>query len=73
MPIKPMGGQAVMEGVMIKCGERTVMCVRRKNGEITTVCEEKTPIAKRHKWMGWPVIRGFVNLIEQLGVGASAC
>ena len=69
MPIKPMGGQAVMEGVMIKCGERTVMCVRRKNGEITTVCEEKTPIAKRHKWMGWPVIRGFVNLIEQLGVG----
>jgi len=64
-----MGGQAVMEGVMIKCGEKTVMCVRRKDGTITTVSEHNTPIAKKHKWLGWPIIRGSVNLVEQLMVG----
>lgn len=63
------GGQAVMEGVMVKSPKRVCMAVRRPDGGIELVEQETVPFAKRHRWAALPVVRGFVNLIEQLGIG----
>ena len=66
---KAIGGQAVMEGVMVKCGRTTAMAVRRKDGSITTELREDTSIAQRFPFLKWPILRGCVNLIEQLRIG----
>ncbi|MDL2225949.1 DUF1385 domain-containing protein [Eubacteriales bacterium OttesenSCG-928-M02] len=65
----PMGGQAVMEGVMMMSQDAICMCVRRKDGSITTVAEENTASGKGPKVWKWPIIRGVVNLVRQLKVG----
>lgn len=69
--MKPMnlGGQAVMEGVMIQAPRKVSMAVRRKDGDIT-LCEESfVPAGERHPIAKWPVVRGMVNLCTQLGRG----
>lgn len=69
--MKPMnlGGQAVMEGVMIQAPRKVCMAVRRKDGSIT-LCEEPfVPTGDRHPMAKWPVVRGVVNLCTQLGRG----
>ena len=63
------GGQAVIEGVMVKSPRRVCMAVRRPDGGIELVEQETIPYSKRHKWAALPIIRGFVNLVEQLGIG----
>ncbi len=65
------GGQAVIEGVMMRCGSTVATAVRRKNGDITTKVEKKVPWSKRNLFLGLPIIRGTLNLIEMLSVGIS--
>jgi uncharacterized protein YqhQ len=65
------GGQAVIEGVMMRCGSRIATAVRRKNGDITTKVEDKVPWSKRNSFFRLPIIRGTLNLIEMLSVGIS--
>lgn len=66
------GGQAVIEGVMMKSPERVATCVRRPNGEIAHKVETYVSVTKRYKFLGIPVIRGAINLFEQLSLGISA-
>jgi uncharacterized protein YqhQ len=66
------GGQAVIEGVMMKSPERVATCVRRPNGEIAHRVEPYLSVTKRHRILGIPVIRGAINLFEQLYLGISA-
>lgn len=60
------GGQALIEGIMMKGPEKTAMAVRRKDGEI--VLEEKEN--KQRKWYNKaPFIRGTINFVSQLSDG----
>ena len=65
------GGQAVMEGVMMQspANESMAIAVRKPDGRILVTCEHKQPAAKKHKWMGLPIIRGCVNMVVMLKMG----
>ena len=63
------GGQAVMEGVMMKAPDAIAISVRRPNGDIITKRQTYVPASKKHKWMGWPLIRGMVNMVLMLSMG----
>lgn len=63
------GGQAVIEGVMMRGNKGIATAVRKSNGEIAVEVESFIPYTKRNKLLGLPVIRGFVALIESLIIG----
>lgn len=63
------GGQAVIEGVMMRGSRGIATAVRKADGEIVIDMQESIPYTKRNKFLGMPVIRGFVSLIESLVVG----
>ncbi|MBE6649102.1 MAG: DUF1385 domain-containing protein [Ruminococcaceae bacterium] len=60
------GGQAVLEGVMMKSKENYAIAVRKENGEIVTKKGKSKSIKDKYKFFGIPVVRGVVNLIESL-------
>ena len=60
------GGQALIEGIMMRGKDKTAMAVRRPDGEIEIKYLDFTPIAKKHKFLGIPVLRGVVNYIESM-------
>jgi uncharacterized protein YqhQ len=64
-----MGGQAVIEGVMMKAPARIVTSVRRPTGEIVSRVEPFNSVTKRYRILGVPVLRGGVLLFEQLWHG----
>ena len=64
-----MGGQAVLEGVMMKAPERMALAVRRANGAINVTVEETEPAAKKHKALGWPIVRGVVSFVQSFTMG----
>ncbi len=66
------GGQAVIEGVLMKNDDKIAIAVRRPDGKISVKKEHKASITKRIKFLGWPFFRGTVNLIEMLSVGIKA-
>lgn len=63
------GGQAVIEGVMMRGSKGIATAVRKSDGEIVVEFEESVPYAKRNKILALPVVRGFVTLIDSLIVG----
>lgn len=60
------GGQAVIEGVMMKHKSSCGLAVRMENGEIKPEEYSYTSIKERIKWLGWPIIRGVVNFVESM-------
>jgi len=60
------GGQAVLEGVMMKCGSRAALAVRDESGEIRLDAEEHVSLRKKHKLLALPLIRGVVNFVESM-------
>ena len=60
------GGQAVLEGVMMRHKNRYSVSVRRENGEIVTENREFISIRKKVKILNIPIIRGAVNFIEMM-------
>jgi uncharacterized protein YqhQ len=63
------GGQAVIEGVMMRGSRGVATAVRKPDGEIVIDKIDMIPITKRYKALGLPIIRGFVSLIDSLIVG----
>ena len=65
------GGQAVMEGVMMQspANESMAIAVRKPDGRIFVTCEHKEQASKKRKWMGLPIIRGCVNMVVMLKMG----
>jgi uncharacterized protein YqhQ len=70
--IESVGGQAVIEGVMMRAGENIATAVRRKDGRIETKTEVRKMLSKKNKLFGLPIIRGALNLIDMLSVGISS-
>lgn len=68
----PVGGQAVLEGVMMRGVTTWAVSVRKPDGEIETTVEKIRPWARRHPVLRWPVVRGVVALAESLKVGFRA-
>ena len=68
-PRVDIGGQAVMEGVMMKAPDAIAITVRRPNGTMVVQRKEYTPASKKHKWMAWPIIRGVINMGSMLSMG----
>lgn len=63
------GGQAVMEGVMMKSPDGIAIAVRRGDGTIATDYQNHTSKAKKGTFLGFPVIRGVVAFIESIAIG----
>lgn len=63
------GGQAVMEGVMMRGTRGIATAVRKSDGEIVMDIQQFTPYSKRNKFFSIPIIRGFISLIESLIIG----
>lgn len=63
------GGQAVLEGVMMRGKKGIATAVRKTNGEIVVNKEDYTPYTKKTFFFSLPIIRGFVSLIESLVIG----
>lgn len=68
-PRVDIGGQAVMEGVMMKAPDAIAIAVRRPDGTIVVKRRTYESVAKKHPWMGWPFVRGIVNMVSMLGMG----
>jgi uncharacterized protein YqhQ len=66
------GGQAVIEGVMIRSETHVATAVRRADKTILVKTKPYVPLSKRVKIFAWPVLRGFVALFEMMGIGISA-
>ena len=66
------GGQAVLEGVMMRSPHAWGISVRKSTGEMVTHCEPLEKMSDRHKWMGWPVVRGVMTLGQAMGLGFKA-
>lgn len=63
------GGQAVIEGVMMKNMDRYAVSVRKPNGKIETKVEECVSFAEKHPLFQLPVFRGMVNFLESVVIG----
>ena len=67
--IMPVGGQAVIEGVMMRSPKRIATAVRRANGQIEVKVQEFQSLVQRIKWLNIPVLRGAITLFEVLILG----
>ena len=63
------GGQAVLEGVMMKGPDKIAVAVRKSSGEIVTDVEETKPASKRNAFLKLPIIRGCIAFFESMIVG----
>ncbi len=63
------GGQAVIEGVMMRHDEDVAVAVRRPDGEIEVGKSKYENLTKKAKVLGWPIIRGVVSFISSLVLG----
>ncbi|WP_392486204.1 DUF1385 domain-containing protein [Haloimpatiens sp. FM7315] len=63
------GGQAVIEGVMMRGKKCVATSIRKSNGEIITDRKNIVSLTKKNKILALPLIRGFIVLIESLIIG----
>jgi uncharacterized protein YqhQ len=66
------GGQAVLEGVMMRSPHAWAIAVRKPSGEVVTHSEPLERPSERHKWMGWPLVRGVMTLGQAMALGYRA-
>ena len=75
--LNKVGGQAVLEGVMMKAGEHTVTTCRKDDGSLVVTDAKFVSVRKKHKILNIPILRGVINFVEMLmlsfkTLGASA-
>lgn len=63
------GGQAVIEGVMMRGSKGLATAVRLPSGHIEVKKESSKSLTKKNKFFGLPIVRGFISLIESLIIG----
>ncbi|MGO9088304.1 MAG: DUF1385 domain-containing protein [Candidatus Sulfotelmatobacter sp.] len=66
------GGQAVLEGVMMRSPHAWAIACRKPSGEVVTMSEPLDRPAEKHKWMAWPVVRGVMTLGYAMNLGYRA-
>jgi uncharacterized protein YqhQ len=63
------GGQALIEGVMMRTNRNMVLCVRQPNNEISTQNVEITSLTQKYRFLGVPFLRGIIMLFETMYYG----
>ncbi|HZQ95813.1 MAG TPA: DUF1385 domain-containing protein [Candidatus Sulfotelmatobacter sp.] len=66
------GGQAVLEGVMMRSPHAWAISCRKPSGEVVTMSEPLERPSEKHKWMAWPIVRGVVTLGYAMNLGYRA-
>jgi uncharacterized protein YqhQ len=66
------GGQAVLEGVMMRSPHAWAIACRKPSGEVVTMREPLERPSERHKWMAWPIVRGVMTLGYAMNLGYRA-
>jgi len=66
------GGQAVMEGVMMRTPSAYAIACRRADGSIVSTAESLPKWSDTYKWLSWPVLRGGATLIQSMALGVKA-
>lgn len=66
------GGQAVMEGVMMRTPSAYAIACRKQDGTIVTTAERLPKWSDRFKWLNIPILRGGATLIQTLALGIKA-
>lgn len=66
------GGQAVLEGVMMRSPHAWAIACRKPSGEVATMSEPLERPSEKHKWMAWPILRGVVTLGYAMNLGYRA-
>jgi uncharacterized protein YqhQ len=66
------GGQAVLEGVMMRSPHAWAIACRKPSGEIITHSEPLERLSEKHPWMAWPVLRGVMTLGQAMTLGFRA-
>jgi uncharacterized protein YqhQ len=69
---QPIGGQAVLEGVMMRGPSAWSVAVRKPDGIIAEVNRPIASVLLRHRWLRIPIVRGIVALGESLAIGFRA-
>ena len=66
------GGQALIEGIMMRGPKKQAVVVRKPDGELEIQEKELKFIKDRHPVLGWPLIRGVVNFCDSMYNGVTA-
>jgi uncharacterized protein YqhQ len=66
------GGQAVLEGVMMRSPHAWAIACRKPSGEVVTMSQPLERPSDKHKWMAWPVVRGVMTLGYAMKLGYQA-
>lgn len=66
------GGQALIEGILMRGPEKQAVVVRNREGELVEKVEELHLIKERHPFLGWPLVRGTVNFLDSMVKGIKA-
>jgi uncharacterized protein YqhQ len=68
----PVGGQAVIEGVMMRSPTFYATAVRTPQGRIVIQKNRYAGVTHRYKWLNIPILRGAINLVETLWIGVQS-
>ena len=63
------GGQAVIEGVLMRGTQTAVLCVREPGGHLVTITKEVVPLSKKNLIYRIPILRGALTLWDSLSLG----
>jgi len=66
------GGQAVLEGVMMRSPHAWAIACRKPSGAVSVHSEPLDRLSEKHKWMAWPVVRGVITLGHAMTLGFRA-
>ena len=66
------GGQALIEGILMRSADHSAFSVRHADGRIETLPLQEKRIKDKLPFLGWPVIRGAVNMVESMILGSRA-
>ena len=66
------GGQAVMEGVMMRTPSAYAIACRRSDGSIVHTAEKLPKWSDKYKWLNLPVLRGGATLVQSMALGVKA-
>ena len=65
------GGQAVIEGIMMRNKNKYSIAVRKPDNEIEVIVKENRALTEKYKWLNFPIIRGIVSFVDSLVTGIS--
>lgn len=66
------GGQALIEGIMMKSPEKTALCVRTPDGSIDTSYFEDKNLLKKYRFLNIPIVRGVITFVQSMVQGYKA-